>query len=172
MSRRTRSFIPGTNQDRGNGKFKPQCGCRKYHNQQTIVQLRKKLSVEGQRTYEDLVNNKLIDEWAKHVCLSFLKDNHNNAPEQKQGNEEVNNNTEKDNVIEQLLIKQKQEQLKITAIRNIIKNFEGKLWKSLPKTVFNKLCSLALAIGKVLQQDAYEDSLKVAADYKSISILK
>ena len=101
-----------------------------------------------------------------------MKDNHNNAPEQKQGNEEVNNNTEKDNVIEQLLIKQKQEQLKITAIRNIIKNFEGKLWKNLPKTVFNKLCSLALAIGKVLQQDAYEDSLKVAADCKSISILK
>ena len=90
----------------------------------------------------------------------------------KNGNEEVNNDTEKENVIEQLLIKQKQEQLKITAIRNIIKNFKGKSLKNLSKTVCNKLCSLALAIGKVLQQDAYEDSLKVAADYKNISILK
>ena len=45
MSRRTRSFIPGTNQDRDNGKFKTQCGCINheiYHNQQTTVQLRKK----------------------------------------------------------------------------------------------------------------------------------
>ena len=90
----------------------------------------------------------------------------------KNGNEEVNNDTEKENVIEQLLIKQKQEQLKITAIRNIIKNFKGKSLKNLSKTVCNKLCSLALAIGKVLQQDAYEDSLKIAADYKNISILK
>ena len=90
----------------------------------------------------------------------------------KNGNEEVNNDTEKENVIEQLLIKQKQEQLKITAIRNIIKNFKGKSLKNLSKTVCNKLCSLALAIGKVLQEDAYEDSLKVAADYKNISILK
>ena len=90
----------------------------------------------------------------------------------KNGNEEVNNDTEKENVIEQLLINQKQEQLKITAIRNIIKNFKGKSLKNLSKTVCNKLCSLALAIGKVLQQDAYEDSLKVAADYKNISILK
>ena len=84
----------------------------------------------------------------------------------------MNNNIEKDNVIEQLLIKQKQEQLTITATRNIMKNFEGKLWKNLPRTVCNELCSLALTIGKVLQQDAYEDSLKVAAGYKNISILK
>ena len=48
-----------------------------------MVQLRKKLSVECQRAHKDLVNNKLIDESAKHVCLSFLKYNRNNAPEQK-----------------------------------------------------------------------------------------
>ena len=66
-----------------------------------------------------------------------------------------------------MLIKQKQEQLTITAIRNIIKNLEGKSRKNIPETVH-----LALKIGKVLQQDAYEDSLKVAADYKNISILK
>ena len=71
-----------------------------------------------------------------------------------------------------MLIKQNQEQLTITAIRNIIENLEGKSWKNLSETVCNKLCNLALAIGKVLQQDAFEDSLKVAADYKNISILK
>ena len=71
-----------------------------------------------------------------------------------------------------MLIKQKQEQLTITAIRNIIENLEGKSWKNLSETVCNTLRNLALAIGKVLQQDAFEDSLKVAADYKNISILK
>ena len=43
----------------------------------------------------------------------------------KNRNKKVNNNTENDNVIEQLLIKQKQEQVKISAMRNIIKNLEG-----------------------------------------------
>lgn len=65
MSRRIRSFIPGTNQDRNDGKFKPQCICVNheiYYNQESTVQLRKKLLVEGQRAYKDLVNDKLIDE--------------------------------------------------------------------------------------------------------------
>ena len=44
--------------------------------------------------------------------------------------------------------------------------------KNLCKTVCNKICNLALTIGKVLQQDAYEDNLKVTADNKNISILK
>ena len=90
--RRTRSFIPGTRKDRDNGKLKPQRGCINheiYRNQQTIVQLRKKSSVEGQRAYRDLVNSKLIDERVKHVFLSCLNYNCNNYPEQEQRNEEI-----------------------------------------------------------------------------------
>ena len=88
----------------------------------------------------------------------------------KNRNKKVNNNTENDNVIEQLLIKQKQEQVKISAMRNIIKNLEGKLWKNLPKTVCNELCNLALTTGKRFQQS--RNSLKVEVDYKNIYILK